>query len=82
MEWQGKQDTLPRAECTMQEGLRIRHSRNLSRCSINADVQPVELSELDADLESQGKHAEAKVSYPREYRHACASVVRVGQVTL
>ena len=58
MESQGKHDTLPRAECTRQEGLRIRHSRNLSRCSINADVeQPLELFELDAELhmESPGK---------------------------
>ena len=55
-ESQSKLDILTRAECTRQEGLRIRHSRNLSRCSINADVQPLELSELDAELESQGKH--------------------------
>ena len=59
-------DTLPlqRAECTRQEGLRIRHSRNLSRCSINADVQPLELFELDAELhmESQGKHDSRQIA--------------------
>jgi len=60
MEAEGKHETLPRADCTRQEGLRIRHSRNLSRCSINADAvqEPLELFELDAELhmESQGKH--------------------------
>ncbi len=53
----------------------IRHSRNLSRCfSFNAHLQPLELLDAKLQMESQGKRAEAKVSYPRECRHACASV--------